>query len=746
MSTQPIVQAPMAKGELRCLRAVAPPTPLAAHYRGLMGLAALVMLLLPLAYLGLVGAVGAAGWWWALEGGAFLPQRGVTSHGSLSVLLRFGPCLLSLLVCLALVKPLLVRRPRREQDQVLERAEQPQLFAYVEQLADLIGAPKPQQIRVNLEVNASAGLTRGWRSLLSGDLTLTLGLPLVAGLDLRQLTAVIAHELGHFSQAAGMRSTFVIRSLEAWFQRVVFERDAFDRHLDRLARNPGHMFTLALLQATRGSIWLARRLLLGLMHVGALISRALMRQMEFDADSQAVRIAGSQAFASGLREISLLDRASHGAGVDADLARGDGKLPDDWTELVLLNLEQMPAEVRAQTNSPERAATASMYATHPPTAQRIARAVSADLSSGVDRDGPAQQLFADFVSLARRLTAEHFRAQLGPAFAAHKLHPARCLGRDVSKTLERIDALRAEFDLLVQQPHLLPWGALKTQPSASQWAGLAHLRAVEASLRPGFYQSLNRLGERAAERRVKRLVAIFEQAKVPIKREKHGMGKQEALPGLGPDDHIQDALLDSVELQPYCDAIEGQLLAALLAYEARYQPMVKQTNAGGDQPRDHHSDQASVPQESPSADLLAAGHRALATLRLLGSVAGQAAALHATSDLLQAAGPVLTEEAKQKTGAVALAQCLQRESEMLQRLQSALSGPAYPYEHSEPGISFEKALFGGLDLHSTSNDTLLRAAGTVFNKLLGLQVRALADLFVLARALEGEHQAENRTA
>lgn len=52
---------------------------------------------------------------------------------------------------------------------------------------------------------------------------LTIGLPLVAGLSLQQLAGVLAHEFGHFSQGAGMRLTYIVRSINAWFLRVVYE-------------------------------------------------------------------------------------------------------------------------------------------------------------------------------------------------------------------------------------------------------------------------------------------------------------------------------------------------------------------------------------------------------------------------------------------------------------------------------------------------------------------------------------------
>ena len=62
---------------------------------------------------------------------------------------------------------------------------------------------------------------------------LTIGLPLVAGLSAREFGGVLAHEFGHFAQGGGMRLTAVVRGVNAWFGRVVYERDEWDETLER---------------------------------------------------------------------------------------------------------------------------------------------------------------------------------------------------------------------------------------------------------------------------------------------------------------------------------------------------------------------------------------------------------------------------------------------------------------------------------------------------------------------------------
>ena len=82
----------------------------------------------------------------------------------------------------------------------LSRLDEPALFAFVDRLADKVGCPRPDIIRLNLDVNASAYYETSFFGSRRRPFTLTLGLPLVGGLTLTQLAGVIAHELGHFGQ------------------------------------------------------------------------------------------------------------------------------------------------------------------------------------------------------------------------------------------------------------------------------------------------------------------------------------------------------------------------------------------------------------------------------------------------------------------------------------------------------------------------------------------------------------------
>jgi len=56
----------------------------------------------------------------------------------------------------------------------------------------------------------------------------------VAGLNLREFAGVLAHEFA-FHPGFGMRLSYVIRGINAWFARVIYQRDEWDLWLAELA-------------------------------------------------------------------------------------------------------------------------------------------------------------------------------------------------------------------------------------------------------------------------------------------------------------------------------------------------------------------------------------------------------------------------------------------------------------------------------------------------------------------------------
>ncbi len=210
---EPPASPPLTADERALLAALAgevPQTYKSSFYLLGLILVALAMIALSLIYLTLVGGLGWLLYWHATEnfdlltppvGSSFLRRRRQLGY----VLLYILPLLLGLVLLFFMLKPLLAPRRREFDGLPVRREEQPLLFAYVDKLSDILHTPRPRQIMLDCNVNASASFRRGIFSVLGNDLTLRLGLPLVSGMSLRDFSGVLAHELGHFSQGLGMR-------------------------------------------------------------------------------------------------------------------------------------------------------------------------------------------------------------------------------------------------------------------------------------------------------------------------------------------------------------------------------------------------------------------------------------------------------------------------------------------------------------------------------------------------------------
>ena len=385
---------------------------------------ALAMVVLPLVYLAIAGCVAYGTYYHATEHASMLTSgRGVVFRSFGYV----GPIVVGCLVVVFMLKPLVAKPRRLSHPYSLEPAQAPVLFAFVHHVAESVGAPKPRLIEVTAEPNAAAAFRRGFLSLFTNDLVLTIGTPLIACLDTRQLAGVIAHELGHFSQRAGMRLGYVIRGINRWFGRVVYQRDAWDEQLKRASDEARLLWTQLLVLGTRLGIWLVRRLLWVLMMIGGLLSRFMDRRMEFDADQYEIRLAGSRAFESTLLRMTELSAAFSDVVHQLDDAHAEGRLCDDMPLLIASTADRMPPHVRAQVHQHIAQEKARLLDTHPPTRERIKRARRQNSPGRVTLKVPASCLLRSYAAISKWTTLAFYQQVFGAKIKVEELVPAQDL-------------------------------------------------------------------------------------------------------------------------------------------------------------------------------------------------------------------------------------------------------------------------------------------------------------------------------
>jgi len=369
----------------------------------------LCMLLLPALYFGLIAAI-AVGLVYHITANFEL----LTGGGSLYLrLLAYAtPLLCGAILIFFLFKPIFARRTAEMKQLVLNPHTEPRIFDFVALVANKVGAARPREIVIDCQVNASASFRHGLLGLFSNQLTLTLGMPLLAGFNTRQLAGVLAHEFGHFAQGTGMRFHYLTFAINAWFYRAVFERDSWDEKLVQVARE-NENWVGVILHVARGMIWLVRRILHGLMQLSHRISSYLLRQMEFDADRYEAEVAGSGQFGDTCIQLHKLSMAMQQGHQHLAQSWEDGRLVEDFPGMIAESARQLPQEALATIEDAIHGAQTGAYDSHPADIDRIENAQQQQAPGIFTLNMPGRHLLFNYDTLTREVTYNHYRFDLG---------------------------------------------------------------------------------------------------------------------------------------------------------------------------------------------------------------------------------------------------------------------------------------------------------------------------------------------
>ena len=342
----------------------------------------------------------------------------------------------------------------------LEEADQPDLFGFVRRLCKETNSRFPKGIFISHEVNAAVFSKTSFLSLfLPQRKSLLVGLGLVNVLTVSELKAVLAHEFGHFTQSSTRFGQYGYRA-NRMVDDMVNARDSWDRLLAQWRRIDIRLsFPAWILAAV---VWVLRKLLVQLAKIVNLASRSLSREMEFDADALAVRLAGSDAIVSSLWK---LERAAvaMGAAVRTLGAMADhGRFSDDLFHhqsraerrfLRWIDTKEEDTPYLRSLRAPYIAGQAlhfqegddhapSMWATHPSNRDREMRAKQRYVPCQA-LDTPAWRLFRQPDFLRRRATLAAYEQLLERRPSARDLTPAA-----------EVEALyREELAEVKQAPH-----------------------------------------------------------------------------------------------------------------------------------------------------------------------------------------------------------------------------------------------------------------------------------------------------
>jgi hypothetical protein len=241
-----------------------------------------------------------------------------------------------------------------------------------------------------------------------------------------------------------MQFTYLVRSINAWFSRVVYERDQWDATLDSWSQQ-GHVATIVIANLARLVVWLTRRILWLLMWAGHAISCTMSRQMEYDADRYQSRLVGSALVESILKRINVVMVAERGAFADLSESWKEGRLVDNLPRLIEVNIVQIPKLALDSIDATLAQGKTGMFDTHPADRDRIAAAQAENAPGIFDLQGPAAELFSEFDNLSQSITVDYYRGVFGPGFTAEHLQPVGEVVRGTEQFQEGNKALERLF-------------------------------------------------------------------------------------------------------------------------------------------------------------------------------------------------------------------------------------------------------------------------------------------------------------
>lgn len=278
------------------------------------------------------------------------------------------------------------------------REDAPELWNMVSELAAEIGVPAPERIWLTSEANAAVGEETRLHGFSVDTRRMYLGMPLLVGLTIDELRAVLCHELGHFARG------------HTRFGAVIYQGSVT---LAAIRENvAGAKAASGLVRYFSGS---QSVVLFAYAWLYDAISLKVRRRQEFEADEAAASVAGPDVAGQALRATHVLAATwDHFRTRFLRPMGSTGLWPDDpfsAFETMFAGPDYREMRDRWWLSPPEP--PRSWLNSHPSLDRRLAR-LATDTNGAAAEDGPrAVTLLADRQKLSHRLRKAARRSASG---------------------------------------------------------------------------------------------------------------------------------------------------------------------------------------------------------------------------------------------------------------------------------------------------------------------------------------------
>ena len=199
-------------------------------------------------------------------------------------------------ICMKVVlEPLFKIFERKKNDgKEIKRAEYPELFSLIDEVVEKVDCLQPKHVYLSDECNAYVNYPSMWGYIFHGRQNLTIGIPLLYGMNKTEFKSILSHEFGHFTQKS-VNVNRVANLSEFLCGAIAQSQEAMEKADDDSYEAKARVFAR-----------IATRIMLKQYHKVAPLNGILSRAQEYDADKHSYEVVGTEGSLSALCKIQDL--------------------------------------------------------------------------------------------------------------------------------------------------------------------------------------------------------------------------------------------------------------------------------------------------------------------------------------------------------------------------------------------------------------------------------------------------------
>ncbi len=298
---------------------------------------------------------------------------------------------------------------------------EPELFRLIDEIVQKVGTDFPKKVFLSSDVNASVFYDSSfWSMFLPIKKNLQIGLGLVNSVSKSELTAILSHEFGHFSQKSMKVGSYVYNVNHVIFN-LLYDNESYDKLIRGWANVSGYfsIFVLLAVKIIGGIQWVLKKMyeVVNKNYMG------LSREMEFHADEIAASITGFDPLKSSLLRMSLADHSFNSV-----LSFYESKISENIKayniyddHIFVMNFIAQDNKIEIKNNLPQisvdelnkfnktKLVIKDQWASHPSTEDRVAMLEKTGMNSkSIDHES-ANQLFSNIDKTQKEITENLFK-------------------------------------------------------------------------------------------------------------------------------------------------------------------------------------------------------------------------------------------------------------------------------------------------------------------------------------------------